>query len=255
MVMMFAVAFEALSNNTIDHFPNNMIDRTDMTILEGFPILGSLITSIANTFYAGVLSYYELDDIVTGSSYSVTAVLLLTALLVAISVISLNALIALIGDAFDRVLAEKNAVLNSERAQIILDMYCMMKDNNRKEIEEKNKWTYRLIPVSVLETMDIDKDSSAEANLARATKDDLRQMNRQLKDLIKNGHKETKAILTHQIKEELREELTNTLKSDFDDLKRIIFEQQQINQNEMNSFKNDLKNELQGILQAIHSSS
>ncbi len=139
----------------------------------------------------------------------------------------------MIGDAFERVLAEKNAVLNSERAQLILDMYSTMNENVRKEIEKKNKWTYRLIPFSVLQTMNTDRAGS-EANLARATKDDLVRMNMQLKGMIKNELEKTKANLANQVKVEID---------------RIVVEQQNMRLTEMESFKNNMKRELRNIFE------
>jgi len=233
IVMMFAVAFEALSKHATG--------------------IGCWFTSIANTFYASMLSEYDIEYYDEVSYSPMSTEILLSFMLIIISVISLNALIALISDAFERVLAEKYAVLNGERAQLILDMYTTMTHRGRREIEEKNKWTYRLIPFSSLETMRIDSDST-KANLARATKDDLLRTNRQLKGTIKNELEETKTALAKQIKKEIKEELMNQFNDDFDNLKKFIVEQQEGSKlSDDRVTKNELKTELQSILQAIHS--
>ena len=65
-----------------------------------------------------------------------------------IVVVSLNALIAFSGDIFERILADKKAVLTRIKAECIIDLYCIMLSKKREEIEANYKWTYRLVPIA-----------------------------------------------------------------------------------------------------------
>eukprot|EP00558_Chaetoceros_sp_UNC1202_P002249 CAMPEP_0197259122 /NCGR_PEP_ID=MMETSP1429-20130617/83358_1 /TAXON_ID=49237 /ORGANISM="Chaetoceros sp., Strain UNC1202" /LENGTH=150 /DNA_ID=CAMNT_0042723323 /DNA_START=351 /DNA_END=803 /DNA_ORIENTATION=- len=85
-------------------------------------------------------------------------------------IISLNALISFIGDAFERVLVDKNAVLTRERAQIILDIYCQLSEEERTQIEKENRWVYVLVPQA---SLDSEINSVCKANHARSTKEDV----------------------------------------------------------------------------------
>merc|ERR1712038_1934810 len=66
--------------------------------------------------------------------------------IVFVTIVALNALIAYSGDIFDRILEERTAVLIRIKAECILELYCLMPQSMRKGIEERYKWTYRLIP-------------------------------------------------------------------------------------------------------------
>merc|ERR1712038_1840632 len=66
--------------------------------------------------------------------------------IVFVTIVALNALIAYSGDIFDRILEERTAVLIRIKAECILELYCLMPQRMREGIEERYKWTYRLIP-------------------------------------------------------------------------------------------------------------
>jgi len=61
------------------------------------------------------------------------------------SIISMNALIAFMGNTFGRVLEEKTAVLTRLKAMFILEIYCQIGAARRKQMEEENSWTYIIV--------------------------------------------------------------------------------------------------------------
>jgi hypothetical protein len=137
---------------------------------------------------------------------------------VVVYIISHNALIAFIGERFDRVLDEKNAVLKKQKARVILDLYCLYGKKRRKEIENENKWTSLVIPAGDLSLEE--EPSTLEKNVSRATKEDMKEMKKEMKEVnvetkkeIMDMKKEMKEVNVETKKEikGMQEETTNEL--------------------------------------------
>merc|ERR1712038_1898209 len=115
--------------------------------------------------------------------------------IVFVTIVALNALIAYSGDIFDRILEERTAVLIRIKAECILELYCLMPRSMREGIEERYKWTYRLIPPggSCSDELNLigigedhgsggDKRKEDDPLYRRANKMDVKDLEKELKD-------------------------------------------------------------------------
>ena len=139
---------------------------------------GSFWKSFITTFSAGVLGDFEFDSL--DETYSTTfSMLMMIVLFVAVMVISLNALIAFISDAFEKVLAQKMAVLKKQKANIILDLYSVLDEKTRTKLENKNRWTTIIVPVETLES----NLAKSTQNLSKATREDVIGLEKSLQSI------------------------------------------------------------------------
>jgi hypothetical protein len=67
-------------------------------------------------------------------------------LVVVVSVVVLNALIALLGDSYSRVQEKSTANKNMERAKLIVEYLCLLPRSTRQSIEDKTRYIHVLIP-------------------------------------------------------------------------------------------------------------
>merc|ERR1712024_44395 len=126
---------------------------------------------------------------------------------------ALNALIAYSGDIFDRILEERTAVLIRIKAECILELYCLMPRSMRKGIEERYKWTYRLIPPggSCSDELNLiggedhgfgrDKRKEDDPLYRRANKMDVKELEKELKDEMKKDSDEKLDKMKTEMKE------------------------------------------------------
>ena len=172
--------------------------------------------SIVSMFNAGVLGNFEIEPLLKTSAPDFAVVMMIILFLV-VTLLALNALIAFISTAFEDVLAEKLAVLKKQKALIILDLYSVLSEGERKKIEERNKWTTIIVPA---ERLQLD-DKGITENQAKATKGDVIKLSSAL-DLIQKE-------ITHINQDEKASHLENELsklKSEVegikDDVKAIL---------------------------------
>merc|ERR1712218_418992 len=100
---------------------------------------------------------------------------------------ALNALIALISDVFEHILEEKKAVLTRLKAECILEMFCMMREKERRKVEEEHKWTYVVGPVDAIEGTgddDVDGDKEDRVMYRRANKRDMKNLRKEVEGII-----------------------------------------------------------------------
>jgi WD40 repeat protein len=160
---------------------------TDTRALSASPVEpgSNFLSSLRTTFFASIAGFIDNDDFFEESYFhGLVSYGILILLFVVVYIISHNALIAFIGERFDRVLDEKNAVLKKEKAKVILDLYCLFYDKRRKEIENENKWTSLVIPAADLSLKE--EPSTLEKNVSRATKEDMKEMKKEMMDIKKD---------------------------------------------------------------------
>ena len=87
----------------------------------------------------------------------------------------MNALIAFISARFEVLLDEKNAVLKSQKAEIILDVSNPFSKRWRRKMEAANRWIMLQDPAASLNADDHGSDPEELQNLSRATKVDSNQ--------------------------------------------------------------------------------
>eukprot|EP00555_Chaetoceros_dichaeta_P001322 CAMPEP_0198278180 /NCGR_PEP_ID=MMETSP1447-20131203/66243_1 /TAXON_ID=420782 /ORGANISM="Chaetoceros dichaeta, Strain CCMP1751" /LENGTH=1231 /DNA_ID=CAMNT_0043973249 /DNA_START=148 /DNA_END=3843 /DNA_ORIENTATION=+ len=190
ILLMFALTFWVL------HDTAYVCDSDMECVDQSFNNIGRSLETI---FFAGVFGDFD-RDVLEETYQEVSAKILLAVLLVITSVISLNALIAFMGNTFARVLCQKTAVLTRTKAQIILEMYCQMSTKKRKQIEEENQWTYIIVPKATLDTI----------NKSTNQNHDLLKIQAEMTEL-KVELAKTKGELKAEIITEFRFELNNTV--------------------------------------------
>ncbi len=128
--------------------------------------------------------FASFDDEIFDETYSpIFSWVLIIALLLFVAIVSLNALIALVGDIFDRISGERKAVLTRVKAEHILMLYCVMLPNRREKLEEKNKWTYKLVSLDRINETGDEDDVKKEDNdhYRKANKNDVNKMTDRMK--------------------------------------------------------------------------
>jgi WD40 repeat protein len=169
---------------------------------------GNIITSLKTTFFAGIAGDFDLEDLKDTYSASLS-LLLMIILLAAVAVIALNALITFIGEKFESVLNERDAILKKEKAKVMLDLYCTMGKDERHMIGWENRWTSIIIPSADLL---LENQPYALRNVSRATKDDIMKFQRKLK-LVKGDIK----TMTDETKREI-----NLMKEEITEIKNMV---------------------------------
>jgi len=147
ILLMFALTFWVL-HDAVDSA--NVCDSGMECVDQSFNKIGRSLETI---FFAGFFGDFD-RDVLEETYHEVFAKILLAVLLLITSVISLNALIAFMGNTFERVLEQKTAVLTRTKALIILEMYCQTSTKRRTQIEEENQWTYITVPKATLDMID-----------------------------------------------------------------------------------------------------
>jgi len=198
VVLMFALTFWTLYNVEVVN------DDADTSVT--FETIGG---ALRTTLFAGIFTDFDLDSMDVAYSKEFAQVLLFVMLTIT-SVISLNALITFIGNTFERVLGEKNAVLYHMKALMILEIYCNMSRTDREKVELENKWTYINVSKSTLELMG-NNTNNTDNN-----------------DFSSNRHYQNHDTVTKQdlfkIKAELKAEMTIELNKAIDKIEALLTE-------------------------------
>jgi len=197
---------------------------------------GNIGSAMLTTLFAGLFGDFDLAEL--DDTYSkIFAVIIMIVMLLMVLIISMNALIAFISDAFEQVLAQKQAVLKRQKAQMIFEMYSSMTKVQREALEEEHRWTSLIIPVA---TLDVHEPKAAAINFAKATKEDIKKMartNKEMKEYTKkefDGMKKDMKKAFDGRKEDSKD--INGMKEDINGMKEDI---------------NGMKDEMKGIKEGI----
>ena len=108
----------------------------------------------ADTYVTAVFGAIESSEYGIEYTEASELALFLFIILSLIFIIFMNAMIAFISEEFANILDYKAAILAREKACIIVDMYCSMSDEERKQIEDQCKWVYKIFKQTDLNKMD-----------------------------------------------------------------------------------------------------
>uniref|UniRef100_A0A7S3QG72 Ion transport domain-containing protein n=1 Tax=Chaetoceros debilis TaxID=122233 RepID=A0A7S3QG72_9STRA len=175
------------------------------------------------TLLTSFFSEFDPDELINSRFKTFTLLFNLLVLLM-IPLICLNAMIAFVGETFADILDDKNAVIAREKANLIMDMYCCMRENRRKDLEEKNVWTFKLELQSTLDKIDGSVPDGEVAN-KRATKGDIADLSANLKSEITKETVNKLKASTKEMKgkmEEMKgmmEEINTEMKGKMEDMK------------------------------------
>ena len=70
--------------------------------------------------------------------------------MVFVTVVALNALIAILGDSFEQAQDMRVASRTKQRAELIVEYYDVMRPSKRNEVEQSTRWTHQLTPEAML---------------------------------------------------------------------------------------------------------
>ena len=144
-IVFFAVAFRVLYSSI--EMDNEEVDD-DTTIG-----LDSFSDALLTMFNMGLFGAFSVGGFEGTATMAITVVLFVM-LMLFVTVIALNALIAILGDSFDYAQELKTANQMKQRAELMVEYYGVMGSRKRKEIEEKSRWIHRLVPASMLESQE-----------------------------------------------------------------------------------------------------
>ena len=154
---------------------------------DGTSVFDSFDTALETVFFASLFADFN-RMVLWETSSRVLSWFLMATLIVFVTIVALNALIAYSGDIFDRLLEERSAVLIRIKAECIVMSYCLMPKMMRKNIEAIYKWTYRLIPPGSSGDDNTgsggDRRKEDDPMYRRANKMDIKEMKNELKTEI-----------------------------------------------------------------------
>ena len=144
----FALAFRLLYSNhpcVLDETAcfNDLIDADDFD--DTAMGLTSFSQSLLTIFNMGLFGVYSVNGFHQTISEPLTT-LVFCCFMVVVTVVSLNALIAILGDSFDRAQDMKLASRNRQRAELIVEYFDVMGVVKRKQTEQSTCWIYQLVP-------------------------------------------------------------------------------------------------------------
>ena len=123
--------------------------------------LGGFFTALLTTFDIAILGNFS------PGSFQLSAVfwlsqLVFVVMMMGIMVVALNALIALLGDSFERVQDSKAAKTSQLRAQFVVEYLSTLPEGRRSAIERAAMWTHELVPQSEYDRRVNDGGASSE---------------------------------------------------------------------------------------------
>ena len=151
-----------------------------------------------------------------------------------IMVVALNALIAILGDSFDRAQENKLVNRNRQRAELMIEYLDVMGAEKRRAIEDECRWIHQLVPASLLGR----RGNGDEWNGRMAAIRDAIQANT---GAIKSEIKEIKSEVKSEI-EEVKEK-TDALQSEIKEIKSEV--------SEIKSAVSEINGTLQAVLSAL----
>ena len=150
--------------------------------------------SFLSVFDAGINGSLDIDEALELHAPRI-ALFMMIILALTVTLISLNALIAFMGAAFQDVLTTKLAVLKQQKASIILDFYSIMNKKERENIESKYKWTTLIVPIERLDSYakQVTQNDALKSEVdhlrtdVEGMKDDVKEILAFMKELIPPG--------------------------------------------------------------------
>jgi len=113
--------------------------------------------SIISTFTMAVNSDLDLDQI-HNSEYPRLAKWTMVLIIFIVTIVALNAFIALLGDSYQSVQENSTANMRMERANIVIEYLVLINESRRKEIERDAIYFHKLVPMDPLEKEAIDSN-------------------------------------------------------------------------------------------------
>lgn len=111
----------------------------------------------------GDFEFFNQKDFGRVQNQSHMALILYILFTLLVNVVALNALIALLGDSFDKVMDKKELQSRRQKAELIVEYLTVNTGRVRDDIEEKTKWGFYLTPCdNELSVQDGGKGSEAE---------------------------------------------------------------------------------------------
>lgn len=185
---------------------------------DGVPF-GTMARSILSTFELTILGAYDSDILYENENHILAGFVFMIAVTV-IFVISLNALIAVLGDSFSRVQENVTANRRRERAELIVDYLSMMPNRSRKHIEEKNQYFHALLASDGHGDLLFQKDDW-QGGFHHMLKKDLTDISEATNAFTQQAIEELRAELTDEIRSLLNSEVTTVLNNVFLELKDL----------------------------------
>ena len=185
---------------------------------DGVPF-GTMARSILSTFEITILGAYDSDILYENENHILAGFIFMIAVTV-IFVISLNALIAVLGDSFSRVQENVTANRRRERAELIVDYLSMMPNRTRKHIEENNQYFHALLASDGHGDLLFHKDDW-QGGLNQMFKKDLADVSEASNKFTQQAIDELRAELTDEIRSLLHNEVTSVLNNVFLELKDL----------------------------------
>jgi hypothetical protein len=154
VVASFAVAFRALfagdraREDRACEFAGAGGDLDCDAARSGYATLGD---ALVTTMFAGVFGDFDRDVVENYALHPTATLALMVLMLLSISLIVLNALIAFMGDSYNKVSEQRYSELSRERASLIVELCTGLDAARLAEIQRATKWAYILMPASDLE--------------------------------------------------------------------------------------------------------
>ena len=123
--------------------------------------LGGFFTALLTTFDIAILGNFSPGSFQLSTAPWLSQ-LVFVVMMMGIMVVALNALIALLGDSFERVQDSKAAKTSRLRAQFVVEYLSMLPEGRRSAIERATMWTHQLVPQSEYERRANDGGASSE---------------------------------------------------------------------------------------------
>jgi len=180
---------------------------------------GTMARSILSTFEITILGAYDSDILYENENHILAGFVFMIAVTV-IFVISLNALIAVLGDSFSRVQENVTANRRRERAELIVDYLSMMPNRTRKRIEEKNQYFHALLASDGHGDLLFNRDDW-QGGFNHMLKKDLADISEASNVFTQQAIEDLRAELTEEIRSLLNSEVTSVLNNVFLELKDL----------------------------------
>lgn len=97
----------------------------------------------------GIFAAYSVQGFDKTASPALTTVLFVV-FMGFVTVVALNALIAILGDSFEKAQEMKIASHTRQRAELMVEYYALMQPDQRTKLEEKTQWVHKLVPEALL---------------------------------------------------------------------------------------------------------
>lgn len=110
-----------------------------------------------------------------------TAQVFLFFIVISVTIVSFNALIAILGQSFAEAQENKYAMHIANRAYLILEYYNMMDTTRRKSIEKSLRWTHKLVPLGSI--LVAGNDDERTAAIRKVVNEEMNQLEKAVHDV------------------------------------------------------------------------